>query len=569
MTKTSKIIVAFFVLTIIITSVLAFSFSVNKPFTLDEVEEARMAQKINTMGPSTFHLIKDGGGGEPLSHPLLYSYTNAIFYKFFGSAEIALRGYGIVFFILSLWVLCYFVADVFKDNQYQRPAVFIAACIYSINPLLIQHSMLLNADNNISALFILFYVYLFYVFEKKPEKDFIKTRLILAVVVALNFLAKEITPVFMLFSVVVYRLLNREFKKFFIDLVCNIILGLAVFWIIWYLYCAFTNTDVLAFIKFTVIRKAPKVATFAFLLRQFRNFFLLMKWPIYWVSAPFFILVFLSIINRIGCYFKYRKLMPEDFILLSGVIMFVPFIFIKPSMDMMKYQYPTYAVFIVFIVWFCLKYLKTDLNNFVKSKKISVLFVLWIILCFWYFKLGDYVIGFWDKMSFKFMLFYYIPILLLVIVFFVMDKSKRKVTALSCACLFLICPINIGLNINQISEYTTAECWLNYGESGLKDTVDYLVTHADPEKVVFCRKDIAYYLNFRYEMGIKTKETTPIFKLRNTTRIKTALDLRNVQYFVFDRISSVVKARKDILDILGKYFFLEKKFGDFVILRRR
>jgi hypothetical protein len=43
-------------------------------------------------------------------------YTNAIFFRLFGSSELP-SGVGIVFFILSAWVLVLFKKEIFRDDK--------------------------------------------------------------------------------------------------------------------------------------------------------------------------------------------------------------------------------------------------------------------------------------------------------------------------------------------------------------------------------------------------------------------------------------------------------------------
>ncbi len=557
---------------ILAVSITAFYFSLHKPFTLDEVEEARMAEKINTLGPATFH-PGPAGGGEDLSHPLLYSYTNAIFFRLFGSSEPALRSYGIVFFILSAWVLVLFIKEIFRDDKSLfLPAAMTAGALYMINPLLIQHSMLLNADNNISAFAILLYVYLFYKFEDGARHDFIKTRFILAAVVAFNFLCKEITPVFLVLSVAVYRVMSREFKKLLLDILFNLGLGIALFWGIWYIYCALSGTDIMAFIKFTAARKSKKVLRADFFLRQLKYFFVIWKWPFYWASAPFFILLFGAFWRRAVAFFSLKRLSPLDFLAVSSVVMFMPFIFVKPSIDMMKYQYPTIPVFIVLITWFVIKdvlgaefFRNTELHGKVSALGAFVIGAFSV----WYFKVGDYILTLWKSVTLSFIFSYYIPILVICCGAYAVMRRRGAYPAIVTGLLLSIFPVSVGLDINQTRDYTTAECWLNYGERGLRDTVNYLKDRVDPKYVIYCRNDILYYLNFHYGLNMNYYEISPLFRMPRLSAVADILESTPIQYFVLDKVSTVQTANPGIMSLLGKYFYVEKQFGDFIILRSR
>jgi len=568
-----QLTVYIFIAFIVIISLLSFLNSVNKPFTLDEVEEARMAEKINTMGPKTY-LPGPNGGGEDLSHPLLYSYTNAIFYRLFGSSEPALRGYGMFFYILSLLILFILMKETWPNSpKVIQTAVVIGGSLYLINPLLIQHSMLLNADNNISAFAIMLYLFLFFRYEKLEGADFIRSRMILGFVVAFNFMCKEITPCFMLAGVMLYRVVNRQFRKAVIDLLLNILLGLILFWAVWYIYCKLTGTDILAFIKFTFMRKSKRAVDLGFLMNQLRLFFVIWKWPWYWASAPFFILVFISAGDRIKTFIRQRHLDRIDFLWISAIAMFTPFIFIKPSIDMMKYQYPTYPAFIFLITWFLVeKVLFPKSKSMLSGKKGNILIpvaALFIFVCsIWYYLLGDYILLIWSAIERSLIVNYYGPILITVIAFIVIFRRSQLLKVISIALLVLVFPINAGLNLNQMKDYTTAECWLNYGESGLIETAKHIRDNLIPKYHVYARKDIQYYLNYRYDMNAITSH--PIYIFRKRTEVADRIFRDNpIQYFVFDRVTFSYAPNKEITRLLNKYFFVEKKIGSFVIMRHK
>jgi len=569
MYNVKKAVGLFLALFIVSVAILSFTYSIQKPYTLDEVEEARMAEKINKMGPATF-FHTEGGGNEDLSHPLLYSYTNAVFYRLFGPGEISFRGYGVVFFMLSLAVLILFVREAFKSEKHLvRPAAALAGLIYIINPLLIQHSMLLNADNNISAFAILLYVYFFYKFEDADEKYFIKNRIILACLVAFNFMCKEVTPIFLMASVIAYRLIRRELKKFIADLFLNIALGLLIFWGVWSMYCLTTGTDILAFIKFTAMKKSKSI-TAGFLIRQLGHFFTLMKWPFYWAGASLFILVTINILRRAGSYIRTKGLsVREDFPILASVFMFTPFIFIKPSIDMMKYQYPAFPVFIFCVVFFLIKDLRLDdIADKAGMKFYIAAAILMPLLGFWYFAVGDYILSIWNKMQPLFYLKYYVPLAAVIGLSVAALKKFGVFRAALLGTVFMIFPVNIGLNLNQTRDYTTSECWLNYGERGLSETVQYLKDRVKPGMLIYCRNDIGYYLNYRYNTNVDYRETAWLFRGADINKVAGAFR-EDIVYFVFDKISSFVKTNKLVFDILGNDFFVEKQFGDFVVLRSK
>lgn len=465
--------------------------------------------------------------------------------------------------------------ELFPASKEHFTAASIAGVLlYAINPLLIQHSMVLNADNNISAFAIILYVYLFCRFERSDKITFLQSRLILSLAVLFNFWAKEITPCFLMGAVVIYRLFNREFKKLLYDVVFNIMLGLALFWGTWYLYCRLSGTDVFAFIKFTVARKSPKILTMKFFANQLKMFWVIWKWPFYWVSAPFFILLFISMARRKLNYFLLKSLESVDFLCIASALMFLPFIFVKPSIDMMKYQYPCYPLFIAVMAHVIVKDFYApvrfrDMKDNILLKLAAVFLFLIIGLSIWYFTMGDYIFNLWKPVSQKFLFMYYVPIIIMPLAMILIFNEFSIYRNMILSLFMMVFPISIALNLNQTASYTTAECWLNYGEAGLKDTVLYLREHVDPKRTVVVRKDIEYYLNYRYKMGLRYWETSSTLKMIDMKNFMDFLNKENIQYFVVDKVSAIQRLHPDIFKVVSMYFVQEAKFGDFLILRSR
>ncbi|MFH1767596.1 MAG: hypothetical protein ABH858_00360, partial [Candidatus Omnitrophota bacterium] len=352
--KTAHIAFLLLFLVIIAVNIAALNSAVRQPFTLDETEEARMGRKINIIGPKTFTLPPEEGG-ETISHALLYTYSHALVQRIFGKGDLALRLYGVFHYLLSLFLVLAIISEVTPggDKYLRRWAKYIAAVLYLLNPLLLQHCLVINADNNILTTAILVFIYFFIRFEVKTEggedRKYVLSRFPLAFLLALCFWAKELTPIFVSAGIVLYRITAGDVKKAIMDFFLVAILGLVLFWLTWWLYCFFTATDVLAFVKFTIINKSKYAFRLGFIKSILDGFFVVFRWPLYWVSAPFFTILILLLFQRIKSFFKQKKAVITDCIFLVAACVWFPYLFFKPNPDMMKYQYPAYPLFIIFI----------------------------------------------------------------------------------------------------------------------------------------------------------------------------------------------------------------------------
>jgi len=569
------LIAAVFILAVVSVS---FYFSIPKPFTLDEAPMVRMAEKITLMGPKTF--LPEPGGGEPLAHPPLYDYMNALVIKLFGAGETALRGVGLFFYILSLVVLIIFTRSVFRKSPHEKNiASLIVASLYLVNPLIIQSSILIDGDSGISAFLILLFCLLFYIFDGYEGRNFFYSRFILALVLAVSLMIKELTPVFLSAGIILYRVFCRDFKKLLLDVFFTVGTAVCLFWAGWHLYCFFSGTDPLAFLKYTLLKKGGKV-TPTFLFKQVTLLFMTGKWPFYWPSAPFSLLVFAAFFYRLKVFFKEKALKSEDFAFISATVIFIPYQFVKPSLEMMKYQYPAYPLFVFAVTWLVMRVVFTgerqkkmpgqsETTNRDYTKIVYTFFIFLMIFSAYYYKMGDHILVLWNRLPMQFYLSYYLPLFCGIVIFRLLFKEWRWQKSLICALAVFIYPINIGLNLNQTAAYTTSATWMNYGERGFMETVEYLGKHANPKILLLARKDICYYLNYKYKLDFPVYYPTPLFKEKDGSKLIWLFENVPVEYFVFDRISSVRRANKDIFSIIDRYFFAEKSFGDFIILKNK
>ena len=124
----------------------------------------------------------------------------------------------------------------------RRTAFGVAFCLYVVNPLLIQHSMLIDADTTGTAVFMALFAYLFIRFENRPTRSFVAERCLLAGVLTFAFLSKEITPFFIFVGLVFYRIFNREWMKLLKECFLIFLSSVLVAWLVWWIFCLFAHT---------------------------------------------------------------------------------------------------------------------------------------------------------------------------------------------------------------------------------------------------------------------------------------------------------------------------------------
>jgi len=560
---------------LIILNICAFSSSIRRPFSLDEAEEATMGIKINKIGYRTF-LPPPQGGGMQISHALLYTYTHALVSRLFGQREFPLRMYGVFHYLISLCLVLLIVRRLTPEKYLRRWAMAVALALYISNPLLLQHSTVINADNNILTTMILLFLYFFLFFEEKNllGKDYFFSRVKLSILLALCFWAKEITPVFVIVGILAYRILNRQRKELLGDFFMGM-LGVSLFWGSWWLYCLLTNTEVLAFVKFTIANKSKLAFSPGYIKGVLKGFLMPWRWPIYWVSAPFFVVVIMILIHRIRRLLREKRATCIDCFLTVALCIWLPYLFFKPNPDTMKYQYPSYPIFIMVISYYCAKLIQKREKLKYPSRlngKFTLLFtLLGGILLFHYYNLGDYILVLWQPLSkhlnSHFFIYYYLPILMFLSLILVVSPRSKVWGNSLLGFTFLIFPINGGLLINQAkANYSTTEIYLNYGESGLRETVEYLANHITPNSTIAVRGDLSYHLVYRKNVKIK-ENVNPILVLNNPILAEKLITVSPIEYLVLDKVTGLAVRDKRALSFLSKYFICVKKLGTFYIFR--
>jgi len=561
----------------------AFVSSAGKNFTLDETEIALRAHFINIKGPETFL-----DGSHYLAHPPLYEYTVALIFRLFGEREVPVRVFGALIYLLIGWLLVLLVRELLTGHSafVRRLAAGVALMLYGANPLLIQHGMLVDADTTGTALFLMLFGYLFVRWECRPQTPFVRSRMALGVVFALIFLSKEVTPCLVVPVMLGYRLVNRQWKKLFLEAAWTFGFGLALAWGLWWIYCALTGTDVMVFVKYTLIKKIKRVMDPAYLTRVADGFARILRWPLYWTSAPFFAWLGWTVLTRGWNFLRKGKTAPVDACWWLALGIWVPYLFVKPTIDMMKYQHPVYPLFIAAMVVLVMRMdgaREAALKDFLRNNfwLLPVLAVTLCCLVGYYYRLGDYLLIMWEPATAgvwrRFLNDYYRPLaaaLLVVLMVPLFRKAGFRV-ALAVGCFLCLLPINTALSWHQTAPYTTAESWMNYGESGLKDAAVYIAGNASDGASVSARVDMKYYLNVHYRADRPLEATKDIRSVMLTKDLKvlTLFFYRTrLEYVVFDKIALMGMPPDRIQEGLtrfARFYFLDRRFGSFKVYKLR
>jgi len=250
-------------------------------------------------------------------------------------------------------------------------------------------------------------------------------------------------------------------------------------------------------------------------------------------------------------------------------------------MDMMKYQHPVYPLFMMSITCYLAGVFRrheSAAREQASAKPWALLSLIFIagLGVFYYHHLGDpvYFLAYpaHDGRKIAVMAMYWRPVLLIFSAAAIYGFFRRRffLEATAVACLVFIFSANVALDLRQTAPYTTAESWLNYGESGLKETAEYLSVKISPKTPCILRKDLVYYLQFRY--GITPKNTDPVYLFKDGPLPEAVRNFLRGTPADYVELDPVVMMSNPYLGLLGKKVFqgytMDKKIGSFMILKK-
>lgn len=195
--------------------------------------------------------------------------------------------------------------------------------------------------------------------------------------------------------------------------------------------------------------------------------------------------------------------------------------------------------------------------------------------CFHYYKAGDYILSLAlpqkSKIWNDFLIYYTAPIIAGTFAAGILFFKARKAAVL----LFLwLMTLAVGAALDwrqKEATYTTVESWLNYGEKGMRETVNYLKSKKLQGRMISARSDIDYYLRRREGIELSSNiETSTLFSLKDPKDRIRLIQRGAFDYIVIDNVSRVyVRMNTPIGDLIQKNYRVEKQIGDFQILSPR
>ncbi len=434
----------------IILSVTLVLLQTNSFIRADEFWYFDAAKSVLTAGQP---LIKFCDNSTPqlfVGHPTTYIYYLAGFLLIFPEQLIKLSG--LPFFLLNILLIFFIGKQIFKKKE----TAMLASALYTISPLAIQGTLLLDIDNTIlSTALLVFCLASVYSFK---EKGLEKISIILSFALVLGM---KFTVFFILIAgVIISKILE---KKKVIESILLLVSGFIIFLLSWFVVSLLVNY--------------PPFSIFDYILQQFSTsggidlygkivtiIYSGLKTNLLWFTLPLTALFVLGLKNK-----KTR------FLAILSIIAFLQYLFSVPS----AYRFPKYmAAFFPLII-----IVATGIFD-IEEIKFKTKHLLWIFFPGIIFALfqKDPLAHAKDFFSAG-----YIAIINCVTLLpWIILKHKKEI--------LLTLYIGSCFYINLFQLITPTSTLYNYGENGLQETIEFVGTNFDGF-VFMPGREIGYYTN--------------------------------------------------------------------------
>ena len=318
-------------------------------------------------------------------HPPLYLYSLAAALKIFGPHIYSARLVGVFSFAVALFLIFKITQLIAKQesNQAYILTAFMASLFYASLPVVIRGSHILDIDNTV--LTVAFLLFTFFFLRFRGRGSFYKRELLsLGVLLSLVLLAKITTTLALIFLIILYLALRKQFKDGFIIALA----GISCFLFFWFIYCHFSKINILG--PFLHLRAqfqshAVGLQDGGSIIRELLNRLLRIT---AWLSLPFLFLAALISWEAIKSVWVSKVISERFFLVFLGLVIFCVYLFSGGVYyGFPRYQFPAVSLFVIALSLYCFEDVRK--LHFEKGKMILFIGVILFSILAFVFLVGD------------------------------------------------------------------------------------------------------------------------------------------------------------------------------------
>lgn len=544
--------------------------SFNRLIITDESDLIKAGEAVATIGiPVFYYSNEECSSAIGLWHPPLYLSLIGISLRLFGQTSQSAQLLGIISFFLNL-ILIYFISkEFFVEEKKKSLIISLAIFLYSINPLIIKSSFFIDIDNSILTTLMTFFLFIFIRLEKRNSG--IDGDILLGLLFG-GILWAKFHSLLLIPAIVLYQIFNRNYKRAIIQGIIVTLVGWGFFLVSWWIYCQISQLPFsMPFLHNFGPFLRPSASSDNLLSKTLFSLGMIRNVILWTCPLFFFFFVFLGV-KIIKDYFVNKRLTLLDFLFLYGILVVLAYTVLgRGTAGFPKYYIPMMPALSIVIAAFVSQYIP-EISKKTLLTAITI-FIAGIFFCL--FVIGDpLLLPFTPKRSLlnnpeavKTLIitsisppFFYL--LLLGIITGIIKLTERRMGFLNILILatFLsLVSANVSVDILQAkAKYATT---YNYGEKGMKNTIEYLKAVVGKEDILICPKDVAYYVQTRFFCNNHPPKWTED-KLRKTIK-------ENFFRYVVFRKNFYCQVNYDPNEILDPMYEKVKIFGDFEIYQRK
>jgi len=549
---------------------------IQKPFVMDEIDFPEAANAINTKGVPMYYSGEGDENHLGLWHPPLYIYVLALSFRLFGVSEASARLVSVLFSLGTLFLIYYITKEIFyerKDKEYINKNCLCAKCryisllscfLYVINPFVIQNSLLIDIDNSILTFLLTLFIFAFVKTIKTKNSN---NLLLLGLLFGLSLWSKFGTSPALIISIFAFYVLNKGIKSGVMHTVIIFVIGIIFFLTTWGILSEVTGMPFAQPFMHNI--KLLSEGASSSIIHYIASTLWGAKTIFFWTTPFMGFLIIMALLKRLKKYLMLNEFTITDFLLVYGLLVFIEYTAIRPSAYGFPKYYgpmmPAFSIVVASYVYECC------IHNFTRNKTNDLLIygtVLIISILYFLFVLGDpfiidtnldkyQIVG---KTTTIFVL-YIIPlgIALVCLRIFTQEHKISKLFVLYLTILLISASLSLSYLQSQ-ANYSTAYL---YGQTGMQETIDYILTHTTSNDTIISPKDLAYYTkNPFYE--------TNAHLLNNPERFYKIIYERNIPYIVMrSKGAYIISYYPHILGIINSDYSLVAKFGYFNIYKQK
>lgn len=278
--------------------------------------------------------------------PHLYLLTLVSAFSLFGESDVVARMVGVVSGSLSI-IMVFSITKLLShgDRINRERCAFLSCLLYSLTPILIQGSVIMEIDSTVLIPAILF---LCLSFTKYQQTDQFGWAVLTGLAMTLALWGRITTTPIVAFLMILYVLFGTKPLRSKLIFLSAIISGTIFFVISWYLYCITQSIPFSAPFIYTLETFLQKSQSSGGLTSSKASLSLIHL--ILWIGIFPLILALIFTVQRSINFFKYYKVHIEDIFIISGLIIMGGYTLIGGiPFGYPKYQSPGIPLIFIFI----------------------------------------------------------------------------------------------------------------------------------------------------------------------------------------------------------------------------